>query len=58
MSNVSSFLIGVAGSFVVYMLMFRDTRIQVVFDDPANNWKTAIFDFVVFLICGGLGISG
>ncbi len=52
MSNASSFFIGAAGSFVVYMLMFRETRIQVVFDDPANNWRTAVFDFVVFLICG------
>jgi hypothetical protein len=52
LSNVSSFFIGMVGSFVVYMLMFRETRIQVVFDDPANNWKTAVFDFVVFLICG------
>jgi hypothetical protein len=45
--NASSFFIGVAGAFVVYMLMFRDTRIQVVFDDPANHWKTAVFDLVL-----------
>ena len=54
MSNISSFFIGVAGAFVVYMLMFRNTHIRVLLDDPAGNWKTFVFDFVVFLICGGL----
>ena len=49
-----AFGIGVAGAFVVYMQLYRDSRISEFLDSPSQNWKALVFDVVVYLGCGGL----
>jgi hypothetical protein len=49
-----AFGIGVAGAFVVYMQLYRDSRISEFLDSPSENWKVLVFDVVVYLGCGGL----
>jgi hypothetical protein len=53
-----AFGIGVAGAFVVYMQLYRDSRISEFLDNPSQNWKVLVFDVVVYLGCGGCGWQG
>jgi hypothetical protein len=49
-----SFWIGLAGAFVVYVLLYRDSRISEFADNPSQNWRVLVIDLVVYLGCGGL----
>ena len=49
-----TFGIGLAGAFVVYCLLYRDTRFKEFIHDPRGKWKLLAFDLVIYLICGGL----
>ena len=49
-----AFALGVAGAFVAYYVLYRNSRIAEFLEDPALNWKTLAFDLTVFLSCGGL----
>ena len=54
MGNLDIFLIGVAGSFVIYLMMYRETRVSEFLKNPAEKWKLVIIDFFLFLTAGGL----
>jgi hypothetical protein len=49
-----AFATGVAGAFVVYFVMYRETRLVEVFNDPAGKWRVLVFDLILYLMCGGL----
>ena len=46
--------LGVAGAFVVYYALYRDTRFRDFVEDPVHNWKILAVDFVLYLACAGL----
>lgn len=48
------FLYGVAGAFVIYAFMYRETRIMEFSKNPKKNWRILFFDMMIFLVCGGL----
>jgi hypothetical protein len=50
----AAFGIGTAGAFVVYCLLYRDSRISAVWSSPREKWPILVFDLIIFLICGGL----
>lgn len=54
MGSLNIFLSGVAGAFVVYILMYRETRIAGFASNPRENWTILFIDLVVFLAAGGL----
>lgn len=54
MENLNIFLSGVAGAFVIYILMYRDTRIHDFLKNPTENWMMLFIDFFLFLMAGGL----
>lgn len=54
MDNLKAFFAGVAGAFVVYVSLYRETRILEFLDSPRDHWRTLLFDVVVYLGCGGL----
>lgn len=50
-----SFGAGVAGAFVVYSLLYRNTRFKTLFQkEPGHKWQVLFFDVVVYLLCGAL----
>ena len=49
-----SFGIGTAGAFVVYCLMYRETRFAEFIENPREHWRVLFFDLVIYLGCGGL----
>src|SRR5438552_17297 len=49
-----AFLCGVSGAFVVYCLMYRDSRIKDFVESPGERWPVLIVDLFLFLACGGL----
>ena len=51
MTFSSSFLYGLLGAFIVYLAIFRQKRLKLVFEHK-SNWRIIIFDLVIFLICG------
>lgn len=51
MSFLHSFLYGLLGALVVYLAIFRQKRLKLVFE-KSENWKVIVFDLVIFLICG------
>ena len=53
-SAYKAFPIGVAGAFVVYYLLYRETRFLAFIQNPRQNWRVLVFDLVVYLVCGGL----
>jgi len=54
MEKLITFLGGVAGAFVVYILMYRDTRISEFLKNPRGKCMLVIVDFFLFLVAGGL----
>lgn len=54
MGHLSLFFSGVAGAFVVYILMYRETRIYDFLKNPGENWMMLFVDFFLFLMAGGL----
>lgn len=54
MENLNIFLSGVAGAFVIYILMYRETRINEFLKNPGEKWMLVIVDFFLFLTAGGL----
>lgn len=54
MNNLSTFLSGVAGAFVIYILMYRESRIFEFIKNPRDKWMLVVFDFILFLVAGGL----
>jgi multisubunit Na+/H+ antiporter MnhB subunit len=42
------------GAFVMYMMVYRETRVMKFFKNPKTNWPIFFFDIFVYLICGGL----
>ena len=50
----TAFGIGTAGAFVVYCLLYRDSRISAVYNNPREKWPILVVDLVIYLICGGL----
>jgi uncharacterized membrane protein len=50
----NAFLIGVAGAFVVYIFMYRETRIREFAENPGRNWMLVLVDVFLFLLAGGL----
>lgn len=49
-----AFFVGMLGAFLGYMILYRKTRIDDFLKAPKQNWKILLFDFGVYLICGGL----
>ena len=45
---------GVVGAFVVYAMLYRDTRFTQFTEAPFLNWRVLAFDLIVYLLCGGL----
>jgi hypothetical protein len=50
----TAFFVGVAGAFVVYCLMYRESRMLTFLADPRRKWPVLVFDLVLYLSCGGL----
>ena len=49
-----AFALGVAGAFVVYYALYRDTRFRDFVEAPVRNWKILAIDLVLYLSCAGL----
>jgi Ni,Fe-hydrogenase I cytochrome b subunit len=54
MDSYSAFFIGMAGAFCIYAMLYRDTRIKKVIENPWTNLRVFIFDLLLFMFCGGL----
>jgi hypothetical protein len=54
MSFLAKFGSGVAGAFVTYCLIYRETRIKDFTEAPAEHWVVLFVDLFIFLGCGGL----
>jgi hypothetical protein len=54
MSFLATFGCGVAGAFVTYCLIYRETRIRDFTEAPAEHWVVLFVDLFIFLGCGGL----
>lgn len=54
LTSLSAFLYGAAGSFIVYLSMYRGHRFKVFLVNPAREWRVVLFDLLVFLACGGI----
>ena len=52
--RLSSFLAGIAGAGVVYIALYRETRIKAVLENPGNNLSIVVVDLGLFLLAGGL----
>jgi branched-subunit amino acid permease len=52
--SLEAFLIGVLGALLGYLILYRQTRIAEFVKTPGENWKSLLFDLVIYLICGGL----
>jgi hypothetical protein len=48
------FLLGVAGAFVAYFALYRESRFREFFQNPRKYWNTFVFDLVFFMLAGGL----
>ena len=48
------FIGGVAGAFVIYLFMYRQTRIAEFAKNPRESWRLVLVDIVLFLAAGGL----
>jgi hypothetical protein len=48
------FLLGVAGAFVAYFALYRESRFAEFFKDPRKRWNTLLFDMLFFLAAGGM----
>jgi hypothetical protein len=54
MSFLAAFGQGVAGSFVAYCLIYRETRLREIAEAPKERWIVLFVDLFIFLCCGGL----
>ncbi len=50
----AAFLHGIAGAFVVYYAIYRETVFVSFIKHPRQEWKGLIFDLAIYLLCGGL----
>ncbi len=48
-----AFAVGVAGAFVVYIAMYRNTRIAASLSNIQKHWSLLIVDIVLFMAAGG-----
>lgn len=54
LSVTQSFFAGVAGAFVIYLVMYRETRIAEFAKHPGESWNVVFIDIFGFLLAGGL----
>ena len=54
LEGLARFGIGIAGAAVVYIVMYRESRLAAFAQDPAANWKLLVVDVFLFLMAGGL----
>lgn len=54
MDSYSAFFVGMLGAFAIYAVLYRDTRIMKVIENPKTNLRVFIFDLVLYMFCGGL----
>lgn len=54
MESYSAFSVGMLGALVIYLMLYRETRIRKFLENPMTNWRVLIFDLVLYIICGGL----
>jgi hypothetical protein len=48
------FFVGILGALLGYFILYRETRIAEFVKAPGQNWKSLLFDLVIYLVCGGL----
>jgi hypothetical protein len=53
MGNWECFGLGIVGAFVVYVCLYRESRILLFLKNPRQEWKVFLVDLLLFLICGG-----
>lgn len=53
MDSHSAFFIGMLGAFVIYVALYRDTRIKKFIENPKTNLRVLTFDLLLYMICGG-----
>jgi hypothetical protein len=44
---------GVLGALVVYLALYRETRIRTFLREPRKHWNMLVFDLVVYIFCAG-----
>ena len=49
-----AFLVGMCGALVVYISLYRETRIRKFIEKPRANLRVLTFDLLAYIICGGL----
>jgi hypothetical protein len=54
LSWLQAFGIGVLGALLVYLLLYRDTRLNDFISDPKQRWKILVWDLTLYLLGGGL----
>lgn len=54
MNSISTFFIGILGAFVVYVAIYRETRVMLAIRMPKKYIRLLIFDFFLYFICGGI----
>jgi len=45
---------GALGAFIVYLAIFRHERLKIFVENPGEEWRVIVFDFVIYLLLGGL----
>ena len=54
MDSYFAFFVGMVGALIIYYVLYRDTRIRKVIENPKTNWRVLTFDLLFYIICGGL----
>ena len=54
MDSYLAFFVGMLGALVIYAVLYRDTRIRKVIENPRANLRVLTFDLLLYIICGGL----
>lgn len=52
--SLTGFLAGIAGALVVYVALYRQSRIKAIFENPGANSSILFVDLGFFLLAGGL----
>ena len=54
MDSYQIFFVGMLGALAIYYVLYRDTRIRKVIENPRANLRVLTFDLLFYMICGGL----